>query len=305
MDRINTPILFLIFNRPDTTSEVFKEIRKATPKKLFIAADGSRPNIPGEKEKCDEVRKIIEHIDWDCEIKTLFRNENIGCKSAVSGAISWFFNHVEEGIILEDDCKPNESFFSFCQIMLDRYRDDNRVMMISGTNYLFNTEKDYKIDYFFSRYYAIWGWATWKRAWKMYNIEMKKWPYYRKKNYLWNIYRNWKIEFFFRNMFDLAYTNKVNTWDIQWVYTCIFQNTLAIVPIYNLISNIGEDGTHTGNRKSRSIRMPTRMIENNFLEDQIDVVCNYELDEITMRNILGNRNIIDNIKNILKYYLKR
>ena len=137
---LTSRILFLIFNRPDTTQRVFNEIRRVKPTKLFVAADGPRKNKEGETERCQAARDIINQVDWDCDLHKLFRDKNLGCKMAVSSAINWFFENVEEGIILEDDCLPHPTFFRFCQELLGKYRDDERVMVISGDNFLFGRE---------------------------------------------------------------------------------------------------------------------------------------------------------------------
>jgi hypothetical protein len=240
---ISTPILFLIFNRPDTTQQVFNEIREAQPAQLFVAADGPRKDRPADYELCKKTREIIQQVDWDCKVSTLFRDENLGCKYAISSAIDWFFSNVEEGIILEDDCVPDQSFFPFCQKLLEKYRDDKRVMMIMGTNYLFN-RIEINESYYFSRYYSIWGWATWKRAWLLYDIRMSNWPEYNSRKYLNEIYREKKLVSFFQKMMQHTYDNNLDTWDIQWVYTCIFNHGLSICPKYNLISNMGNVGIH-------------------------------------------------------------
>jgi len=172
---LKVPVLFLIFNRSDTTQLVFNEIRKAQPAQLFIAADGPRKDRPEDIENCRKVREIIRQVDWDCSVSTLFRDENLGCKRGVSSAIDWFFSHVDEGIILEDDCVPDPSFFPFCQELLERYRDDERIMVISGDNLQFGRRKS-QYSYYFSRCFHLWGWATWKRAWDNYDIKMELWP---------------------------------------------------------------------------------------------------------------------------------
>lgn len=171
----NVPILFIIFNRPETTKAVFHEIRKNQPFQLFVAADGPRREIFEDIENCRKVREIIQLIDWECNVQTLFRDENLGCKIAVSSAIDWFFSQVDEGIILEDDCLPDQSFFPFCQELLEKYRYDAKIMMIGGSNFQFNKNK-FEYSYYFSRYFHIWGWASWKRAWQFYDVEMKAWP---------------------------------------------------------------------------------------------------------------------------------
>jgi hypothetical protein len=237
------PVLFLIFNRPDVTNIVFETIRLYKPNKLYIAADGPRKNISSEIQLCEETRKIVNNINWDCEVKTLFRNENLGCKLAVAGALNWFFDYEEDGIILEDDVVPNIDFFNFCEFSLNKYKDENRIMMITGHNHLSNN--DFISSYFFSKLYSIWGWATWKRAWKLYDIDMKKWDdkqvkkdikYSTNKNYIW---KNYKYTF------DSLKTYYIDTWDIQWSFTCLINNGLCVTPKVNLITNIGVVGTHS------------------------------------------------------------
>ena len=186
---METAVLFLIFNRPENTDKVFKKIKNVKPKKLYIAADGPRENNINDKVNCLKAREVINKIDWNGEVKTLFRDKNLGCKLAVSSAIDWFFENEEMGIILEDDCLPDPSFFYFCQELLQKYKDDKRVMMISGFNYLLNS-LEIRESYFFSNYYPIWGWATWRRAWKLYDNEMKNWDYFKENNNLVWIYKD-------------------------------------------------------------------------------------------------------------------
>ncbi len=269
---LNTPVLFLVFNRLNSTKKVFEEIKKAKPKKIFIAADG--PRNQEEKSKTDSVREyIIKNIKWKCQVKTLFREKNLGCKYAVSSAIDWFFKNVERGIILEDDCLPNQSFFRFCQEMLEKYRDNEKIMHVSGTN----IEEVSKIpeSYFLSRCTNVWGWATWRRAWKDYDVEMRKWPIWKikilglMKNYgLFNKIKSWRL-------YELTYRNKINTWDYQWDFLCRIKKGLSIVPKVNLITNLGFiEGTHTVNYqknektlKRRELKFPLESRKINILEE--------------------------------------
>jgi hypothetical protein len=273
-----TPVLFLIFNRPDTTQKVFDAIKKAKPKQLFVAADGPRENKEGEKEKCEQARKIIEQVDWDCKVKTLFRDKNLGCKVAVSSAIDWFFENVKEGIILEDDCLPDQSFFQFCKKMLEKYRNDTRIMMITGTNYFINNI-EIKESYFFSKHFTIWGWATWRRAWKHYDINMDAWGKFKKEDQLKYLTNSFIIKKHFEKTFDLISNNKMDTWDIQWVFTCFFNNGLAIIPRCNLISNIGVEGTHTIGKVTDSHFLKTYSINNQNLTHPKMVFPNKLYDE--------------------------
>ena len=262
-EQTKTPILFIVFNRPDSTKEVFDAIRKIRPLSLYIAADGPRENIVGEKELCNETREIIANIDWPCETKTLFREKNLGCKIAVSSAITWFFNNVEQGIILEDDCLPNRSFFDFCELMLEKYKHEEKVMMVAGTNNL--NLREIPENYFFSRLYNIWGWATWRRAWQKYDIDMQDWEQRRKDKVLKKMLNNRKIANIYKGIFDSVYYDKVNTWDTQWAYSCLFNNGLSVVPKYNLVTNIGTTGTHTPKGKNKSLFKPTKEFHCEFV----------------------------------------
>lgn len=242
-----TPILFLIFNRPDISKVVFDEIKKQQPKYLFIAADGARPYVDGEAEKCKRTRELImTDIDWDCEVKTLFREQNLGCGQAVSQAISWFFDHVEQGIILEDDCLAHPSFFKYCEVLLEKYEDDERVFAINGTNLKGHTLIN-NASYFFSHYMFVWGWATWKRAWKLYDFELKELETFKDKKKIENIDKRTIFKNYWIPIFEQLVNKEIDTWDYQWVFCIWNYQGITVVPNVNLISNIGfgVDATHT------------------------------------------------------------
>ena len=242
-----TPILFLIFNRPDVTAQVFAEIRKQKPKYLFIAADGARTEKQGELEKCEQTQKLVlEAIDWDCELKTLFRETNLGCGKAVSEAITWFFNNVEQGIILEDDCLPNESFFMYCAELLDKYHGDEKIMSISGSNLLGRPWNKNGYSYFYGLG-GIWGWATWKRAWQLYDYRMNEWTDLNTKKNIKKALQTEDWFNFYSIMFDETYNGNIDTWDAQWLYTILKKGGFSINPSVNLVKNIGfgADATHT------------------------------------------------------------
>lgn len=257
---LNTPILFLVFNRLDTTKQVFAKIRNVQPSQLFIAADGPRPQKEGENEKTELVRKfILENIDWPCEVKTLFRHENLGCGHAVSQAITWFFEQVEQGIILEDDCLPDLSFFRFCEELLEKYQNDRRIMHIGGVNFQPKSAR-YEGSYYFSKYPHIWGWATWSRAWKFYNFSVSSQDFqniYKTTNIRYNKERRfWK-----KYAYDLS-TVKIDTWDIQWVLATFKNNSFSITPSVNLVENIGfnVNATHTKDPDPFHIRASKEII---------------------------------------------
>ena len=185
---LKTAVLLVIFNRPETTQVVFEAIRKAKPPRLYVAADGPRTEVPSDAKKCKEAREIINQVDWDCEVKTLFREKGLGCGLGPSSAFTWFFEHEEDGIILEDDCLPSQSFFWFCEELLERYRHDNRVMHIGGNNFLNGWQKDRDYSYYFSNSGHIWGWATWRRAWKLFDFNISLYEKLKGKNYFQNFF---------------------------------------------------------------------------------------------------------------------
>jgi hypothetical protein len=245
---LDTPILFLVFNRPDTTKRVFARIREIQPKQLFIAADGAREDREGEKEKTEEVRKLIlDNIDWDCEVKTLFRDENLGCGKAVSEGITWFFEHVEQGIILEDDTLPDLSFFPFCEELLERYKSNEKIMHISGLN--FQKKCWGEATYYFSAYSAsIWGWATWKRSWEKYDFQIKELEFFLHSKTLNQIIPITNIANQYINNFKQVQKGKLDTWDYSWLFTLWRHQGLSIVPNNNMVINLGfseTDATHT------------------------------------------------------------
>lgn len=256
---LNTPVLLIVFNRPETTRRVFEEIRKVKPKELFIAADGPRPDKLGEAERCEEVRKIVTNVDWDCEVKTLFRSANIGCGLGPSEAITWFFENVEQGIILEDDCLPSISFFTFAECLLNRYKNEENIFLISGTNPL-----DIKIQteesYFFTNYAGIWGWATWRRAWKNFDFSMKSWINDKNKEAVSQFFKNKNARDYYIDVFNKTFQeNDVSWWDYQWYYARIINKGIGIVPKKNLISNIGfgKNATHTFNEEDDLAKLKT------------------------------------------------
>lgn len=243
---MHTAVLFLIFNRPDTTIRVFEAIRQAKPPRFYVAADGPRKDKVGEKEKCEEVRSIIKQVDWDCEVKTLFRDENLGCGKAVSQAITWFFEQEEEGIILEDDVFPHPDFFLYCEELLERYRSCDNVGVIAGHNHLYRNI-DRETSYGFIHMSHIWGWATWRRVWKMYDFGLDT---YTERDFIdglkqnisnRNVIRYWKT------IYNDMKEHKIDTWDFQLFISLASNRIFSIIPYHNLTKNIGFDerATHT------------------------------------------------------------
>lgn len=243
----DTPILFLVFNRPDTTRKVFERIKEIKPTRLFIAADGPRSNIIGENEKCEQVKKLIlEGVVWPCEIKTLFRDNNLGCGRAVSAGITWFFEHVEEGIIFEDDTVPDKSFFSFCEAMLNKYRFENKVKIISGINCQDGIRRG-DASYYFTRLCHIWGWATWKRTWNEYDFDLSTSTRKEVTDAAFGYFGDRRIAEEWGYIYDHLKSKRYDTWDYQLALSIWKNDGINIVPQKNLVTNIGygQDATHT------------------------------------------------------------
>ncbi|WP_194943043.1 nucleotide-diphospho-sugar transferase [Limnohabitans sp. 2KL-27] len=253
---LQTAVLFLVFNRPDTTKQVFKAIRQAKPPRLYVAADGPRANREGEAERVTQVREIATAVDWPCEVKTLFRDENLGCKKSVSSGINWFFENENQGIILEDDCLPVQSFFWFCEKILNKYANDTRIMMATGTNYLLDIQKQTGAEFIFSRHYSIWGWATWKRAWESYEVDILD---YESDDHKY-ISLNKHDEKFHQNLIKASKSKNIDTWDYQWSLNCCFNYGLCATPTVNLVSNIGTIGAHADGATENNF-MPTKEID--------------------------------------------
>ncbi len=261
MYQTQSAVLFIIFNRPDTTARVFEEIKLARPPRLYIAADGPRASRAGEELLCKQARHIATQINWDCDVKTLFNDANAGCKNAVAGAITWFFENEEEGIILEDDCLPDNSFFRFCDVLLSRYRQDERVKHIAGGNFQ-HGKKWGDASYYFSSLTHIWGWASWRRVWKDYDKELSKYTANDVVKTLTALYNDEEITTDWVNNFKAVKAHEVDTWDYQLIFTNFFNNGLCIIPNVNLISNIGfgHDATRTTNPQNTWANIPVNDI---------------------------------------------
>ena len=242
-----TPVLLILFNRPDITQRTFEAIRRVRPQHLFVAADGPRPGKPTDAERCQAARAVIDQVDWPCAVQTLFRTENRGCGYGPAEAITWFFQLVECGIILEDDCMPDESFFYFCEELLEKYKYDTNVSMICGTNLVINW-KFTKDSYLFSNMGFSWGWATWNRAWQNFDYSASQWNKTETKEIIRNYLGNENYFNHFKGEFDSYFSEtRPDVWDFQWLLARLNQQSCTIVPTVNLVSNIGfgADSTHT------------------------------------------------------------
>jgi len=283
----DVPILLIVYNRPSTTRRVFSAIRNVKPSKLFIVADGPKHKIEKDSKKCDETRKITEAINWKCDVKRLYRNRNLGCKHGVVSAINWFFDNVDEGILLEDDCLPGRDFFVFCEQMLNKYRNDNVIMHIGGDNYQ-NARHKKSNSYYFSKYSQTWGWATWKRAWKEFDPEMKDWPEVRKQNKIGYIFDSMLERYYWYSIFDLV-SKKIyfDVWDYQWQYACWKNGALSILPGVNLIENIGfgKNATHTMKDSLKLRRNIEKMSFPLLVPDK--EIRDVEKDKVDTKNVFG------------------
>lgn len=296
-----TPILFLIFSRPDTTQQVFERIREIKPTRLYVAADAPREGRPEEKLRCEETRAIIKQIDWPCELKTLYRDTNLGCKMAVSSAITWFFEQEEYGVILEDDCLPDLSFFPFCEELLIRYKDDDRIGHIGGNNFFPGIVRQ-GLSYDLCSICHIWGWASWRRAWKNYDVNFRYWEEAKEHPYmLKSLFRNsWERIYFSSFIADtLAGNRGINTWDVQYFFMLRVQNQLSVYPAVNLVTNIGLNtvgATHTTkkNKKAYVLSQPMPFP----LKHPGYMLSNKEIDYTTVR-----KNFFS-YKRVVRYLLK-
>lgn len=281
---LTTPVALLVFNRPELTARVFAAIRAARPPQLLVVADGPRRGRPDDPERCSEVRRIVEQVDWLCELFCNYSEENLGCKIRVSSGLDWVFGLVEEAIILEDDCLPDPTFFRFCQELLHHYRDEERVMTICGAN-LLGRWKDDRQSYHFAQYDFVWGWASWRRAWRHYDLEMRLWHDPDCRQRIRSILQNERLWRLREKTFQQAFDKGIDTWDYQWAFARTVRGGLAVVPSVNLITNIGygADATHTIVMDEELAAIPTSRMDfalthnESFLSDQ-----EYDLKVVTM-----------------------
>jgi hypothetical protein len=291
-----TPVALFVFNRPDLTAQVYERVRAARPSRLLVVADGPRPSRPEDFQLCEATRKIVSSPDWPCELLTNFAEENIGCRRRVSSGLDWVFDECPEAIILEDDCIPCPSFFSFCSSMLSYYREDSRIMHITGNNFQGGRRRG-NGSYFFSRYPHTWGWASWRRAWRYYDFELKTWPVAKRESWLVSVLDDsLEIEYWTR-IFDDVYRGLMNVWDYQWMFACWSQSALSVHPNENLVSNIGvgPDAVHFHQGQS-TIGIPTR--ELGQCVHPVAMIRDKEADRFTFReHILIKQSWLQKMRN--------
>jgi hypothetical protein len=288
----NTPLLLIAWRRPHTLRQVIDAIRPVAPSHLFVACDGPNPERLGEAEKVAATRQVVEHeIDWPCQIERLYSDVNQGCRLGVSRAITWFFQQVEEGIILEDDCVPHPDFFPYCETLLERYRHDTRVWCISGNNF---QDGQWRGDgsYYFSRYSHCWGWASWRRCWQHYDAELSQWTLLRKSGLLKSAIEDSLERHYWINIWQhLVEKNEPDTWDYQWLLTCIVNSGLTALPNRNLVSNIGfgEGASHTIQKRQSSCAEQGLKI----LVHPPFILRDAAADGHTSRNYFGGKNLLN------------
>ena len=243
---VSAPILLIGFNRPDYMADQIAAIRFAQPSRVYIAVDGPRENVVDEEKLCQEVRTCERLIDWECDVKTLYRKKNRGCKYGVSEAITWFFENEAEGIVLEDDCRPTPDFLRFASEMLERYREDRRIGAVCGFNF-FNLQSDKMAAYHFSRHMDVWGWASWRRVWNDYNVDVTK-DNVRLFSLIDGINATTYYKKFYKGLVQDV-ENGLSTWDVQLSLLFIEKGYLSVVPRVRLVANVGladNRATHTG-----------------------------------------------------------
>lgn len=257
---MHTPIALFIFRRPDTTARVFDAIRAARPPRLLVVADGPRSERADDEERCAQTRRLIQ-VDWPCQVEWQAADTNLGCRARMASGISWVFEQVEEAILLEDDCVPDPSFFPFAEELLERYREDRRVMHISGSAAGHQVSRT-PFSYVFSQLPRVWGWASWRRAWAHYDDNVTVWPTLREGGWLRDALGSRLLARHWAPAIDMVARRAIDTWDFQWNLACWAQHGLCVQPLRNLVTNIGfgTEATHT-TTESMWARTPPQPME--------------------------------------------
>jgi hypothetical protein len=277
------PIILIVFNRPELTRRVFERVRLAQPRELFVVADGPRPGHPADASKCSLVREIVAQVDWDCTVHRDYADTNMGCGRRVSSGITNGLSQLGEAIILEDDCVPDMSFFRFCDELLESYRNDERVMSISGTNYQGGIWRG-SGSYYFSKYPQCWGWATWRSAWESFDLRMQDWPEFRSSRSFHEVCREDEERTMWSGIFDRVVAGEIDTWDIQWMHCCWKNGGLTVIPNQNLVENVGfgSDATHTMANDHWTAPQSTTMDE---LFHPEEMTCDENADWLTFETV--------------------
>ncbi len=286
-NQFNIPILLLTWQRNKEVEALISKLRKINAVNLYINSDGYSLNKKNSKQidKILETRStILKNIDWDCKLQIKFNNKNLGCKNSVIEAINWFFENEESGIILEEDCIPDISFFYYCAELLKKYKNHKSIGCITGVNFQ-NNQKVSDSSYYFSKYNHCWGWATWKDKWEIFDKDINFWPKMKSQKE-WEIDKSMKEEErnYWEKVFENSYLNLIDSWAYPWLASLWYKNKLTITPEYNLVSNVGFDGlaTHTKNRFSRASNQKTYSLKKIIHNSAIKI--NIKADRYTFKN---------------------
>ena len=260
---LDAPVALFVWNRPDATREVFEQIRRARPRQLLLVADAPRVGNADDAARCDAVRAIVAEVDWPCEVAREVASAHLGCRNRMASGLDWVFRAVPEAIVLEDDCVASPTFFRFCGELLARYRDEPAVMTVAGSTVLAEPAAGDR-SYYFSRYNPTWGWASWRRAWRHYDVSVARWREIDQRAFLRGVFPNLAFERAWRHVFDRAHRDDFDTWDHQWTFQVWARGGVAAIPTRNLVRNIGfgADATHTkvdtgfGRRKLEHLDFP-------------------------------------------------
>ena len=301
--QFNIPIAYFVFNRPECTKKSFSIIRDQKPKKLIIISDGPRAGNMDDKKKCKECLEIVSQIDWPCDVKTNHSDINLGMKKRNITGLNWAFSFEDELLILEDDNLPIDDFFKFIEEVAPIYRNNEKIFQITGVNW-----QDNKIrggaSYYFSKYNNLWGWVTWKRNWKKYDVKISAWPNYKKSE-------NWKKKcpnnterYYWEKLFDDYYSNEINSWAYAWLFSAFYNNSLTVTPNVNLVRNVGLHGDGTHEFKNKSSLMKSYGKIKFPLVHPKNIGGNFEADEYTFDNIFGGKEM-KSIKGQFKKFLKK
>lgn len=286
---MDTPVLLNVFNRPEATQGAVDALRTIRPKTLYVAADGPRSHVCSDAQNCQRVRDIVASIDWPCDLHTLFREQNLGCKYAIEQAISWFLQHAESGIILEDDVRVDPSFYPFCTEMLHRYRDEQRVGIVSGCNFAANRVAVLD-SYCFTRNLHMWGWATWRRAWQHVDVDMSDWNESPHADFIQLRYgASWAVRIHWEKIFDNMANRHPTTWDFQVCYALWKRGMLSITPARNLVGNVGfgADATHAAGSVPAYINANAMQALTFPLRHPESIVVNHEIDMCLDQDVYG------------------
>ena len=307
------PVLFIIYKNPGITKKVFEKIRELKPQKLYISADGPKSDLLSDCKEINETRKVTEFVDWDCIVSRRYSDKNMGCKLGVSSAITWFFETEKEGVILEYDCLPDLSFFTFCEQLLEKYRNTDNIFSISGNNFDFITHQnkaisDTSVSYSFSNLSKIWGWATWKRAWDKFDITMNDFPHFQESQKIQSLIKGRKNQKYWIGKMKDVYDGRNNsTWGFIWLYTLLNNSSFCITPNVNIVSNIGfgTGATHAKDESSRFSKMETKSI-NEIIHPQsicADLESDFRFTSFLRKSEMKNEMIVK-IKNLIPHSFK-